>query len=893
MGTGTVSEALHLINEKVKSLDAMVFQHLTENYEDLFNKASDIDGLHCSLRTVESKITVLSNSVGKLKRKVDVPFETLKFHLVLFRRLKEANDVLRKISTIALLTKRMQSRSMDFSKSASYVSESEYLFSLMDWEGVHLLESYKLTVEHFREDLVSQAWTLINTSYDASDQVQLGRGLQVFQHLGHLLDVTCRLLHQWQAEFKSALTDAVDVNALTQKLRGRQSSSITLGPGGASFLSVGSQATAFHVAIWTSLDGIMDKLELLLSRYRLLALTLLKKRDASISPAHPVSLLHLDDSPDPHPSLAELLLHDLISSGSTLGNDNCMSQIVLLFAPSNRTSLCRHLSMIDVATNGTLDCFMEELKSLLSSSEGIMGWAFDRLSDRLTLASELSPQVKDALEGEYPKLLKLVLDLSRRLQQTRHPDELNEPKVGVKPAAPSETFPKCILRMLAHFETSYLSRSLSRLFDQVGMAFPSTNQPFGFDPSQLDGLVQSAVSELAYAAVQYDLLCKVSRNISKTISLCVTKAEYLIYVGTLACQIVEPQTREQARNIQLINSMCSFGTQLELICYRRLRNLPLLQFYNGRIPSPLRTISCALENRVNTLCVGVLQPLLQSVDEAIRETLTMMHQEDVSGMNLGDTCHPKTSSHYMQLLQHLVSRVRRQYLSDLSQTSVGPSAFSRSSGKPSCCMESDGPKCFACGEAALQTAIRPFVTRWVDAFLYNAALVYPVNEHDLLRLAADCAEFELALAPLFASDLGFTWSTSVPEAHRRLNAFRRILSMKTHDLVNVFNPGSEELLAAVCDENLLPPSLLCQHLFSRASQDIRPPHETVGWSITQYVDWMLTGPSESKRLTLLRDSLAEYAREIQATQQKEYPHMFLVLRTFLQRPDDPSVLQKF
>lgn len=886
-----VSEALHVINEQIRSFDTHIFRHLTENYEELFTRASDIDGLHYSLQSMEAKVAAFSNSVDTIKRKIDVLYETLKFHVTLFRRLKATNDVLRKISRIALLTKRIQSRSADLTKSAEYVNELEYLFSFLDWEGVHILESSKRSMEHFREDMVSQAWTLINTSYDASDQVQLGRGLQVFQHLGQLRDVTCSLLHRWQSEFISALTDGVDVNTLTQTSRGRQLSSIASGPGRASSLSFGNQAAAFHVALWTSLDGIMDKLELLLSRCRLLALTLLRKRDTSVSSVDSSSSMLLDDSADPHPSLAALLLHDLITNGCTQDNDSSSSLLVLLFASADFTSLCLRLSMIDTTTKGLLNGPLEELKSQLVSSEGMMGWAFDYVSEQLINASEHSPQIKEALEGEYPKLLKLALDLSRRIQQTHLSGELKETNLKVKPALPSETsLPACVLRMLAHFETAYLSRSLSRLFDQVGMAFPSANHTFGFDPSQLDCLIQSSASELAYAAVHYDLLCKVSRNLSKTISLCATKVEYLISVGSLACQITESQTKEQENNIQLINSICSFGTQLELICCRRLRNLPVLQSCNKRIPSPMYVISDALETRVNNLCVGILQPLLQSIDEAVRQTLTTMHREDFVSL----TNDSRTSSNYMQILQHLMSRVRRQYLSTLSQTSLaGPSVFSASSGIPSCCIESDGPKCFTCGEAALQRALRPFLIRWVDAFLYNAALVCPVSEHGLLRLAADCAEFELALAPLFAPNLGSTWCTSVPEAHRRLDAFRHILSMKTQDLINAFTPGDEMSLATGCDIRLLPPSLVCQHLFSRASKEIPSPHEAAGWSTTHYINWILTQSSEPKRLTLLRDTLKEYALEIQTSRQKEYPPMYLVLRTLLQCFDDASVLQTF
>ncbi|CAH8446635.1 unnamed protein product [Dicrocoelium dendriticum] len=125
----------------------------------------------------------------------------------------------------------------------------------------------------------------------------------------------------------------------------------------------------------------MDKLELMLSHCRLLALTLLRKRDTSVSSVDSSSSVLLDDSADPHPSLAEQLLHDLITSGFTQDNNSCFSLVVLLFASADLTSLRRRLSMIDVTTKGVLDGSPEELKSQLASSGGFMCWAFDHVSE--------------------------------------------------------------------------------------------------------------------------------------------------------------------------------------------------------------------------------------------------------------------------------------------------------------------------------------------------------------------------------------------------------------------------------------------------------------------------------------------------------------------------------
>ncbi|KAG5451187.1 hypothetical protein CSKR_201359, partial [Clonorchis sinensis] len=123
------------------------------------------------------------------------------------------------------------------------------------------------------------------------------------------------LVEQWQTEFDWILASVVDVNRLTQLVRSQQAGSasgiVASGPGRASLLNAGSQAAAFYVAIWTSLDGIMDKLERLTYHCRLLGVTLLKKSESS---ANCSTIVRLSESFEPHSNLAEVLLHELMTT---------------------------------------------------------------------------------------------------------------------------------------------------------------------------------------------------------------------------------------------------------------------------------------------------------------------------------------------------------------------------------------------------------------------------------------------------------------------------------------------------------------------------------------------------------------------------------------------------
>lgn len=127
-------------------------------------------------------------------------------------------------------------------------------------------------------------------------------------------------------------------------------------------------------------------------------------------------------------------------------------------------------------------------------SDGLLGWFVTCLGALFEPAlRRRSGQLKEAIESEYPRLLKLFLNISGR-QQTL--------------AKPVEAF-------LTPFETAYLGRCLTRLFDRVNSTFLGISASEGNGgnlPRLIDAerMVQTAATELAHsAAVQHELFCKV------------------------------------------------------------------------------------------------------------------------------------------------------------------------------------------------------------------------------------------------------------------------------------------------------------------------------------------------------------------------------------------------
>ncbi|XP_068829173.1 conserved oligomeric Golgi complex subunit 5 isoform X4 [Capricornis sumatraensis] len=256
-------------------------------------------------------------------------------------------------------------------------------------------------------------------------------------------------------------------------------------------------------------------------------------------------------------------------------------------------------------------CFIEEI---VKDGQAEILYTFwnsvtQALSSQFQTATNSSVFLKQAFEGEYPKLLRLYNDLWKRLQQysqniqgsfnasgtadlyadLQHmEDDTQDIFIPKKPDYDPE---KALKDSLQPYEAAYLSKSLSRLFDPINLVFP----PGGRNPpsaDELEGIIKTIASELNVAAVDSNLTLAVSKNVAKTIQLYGVKSEQLA------------------------------------IC---------------------------------VLMGNAVQPLLTSVGDAIEAIIITMHQEDFSG-SLPSSGKPDVPcSLYMKELQGFIVRVMSDY----------------------------------------------------------------------------------------------------------------------------------------------------------------------------------------------------------------------------------------
>ncbi|KAF6085592.1 component of oligomeric golgi complex 5 [Phyllostomus discolor] len=489
-------------------------------------------------------------------------------------------------------------------------------------------------------------------------------------------------------------------------------------------------------------------------------------------------------------------------------------------------------------------CFIEEIVKDGQSEILYTFWnsVTQALHSQFQMATNSSMFLKQAFEGEYPKLLRLFNDLWKRLQQysqniqgkfnatgatdlyvdLQHmEDDAQDIFIPKKPDYDPE---KALKDSLQPYEAAYLSKSLSRLFDPINLVFP----PGGRNPpssDELDGIIKTIASELNVAAVDGDLTLAISKNVAKTIQLYGVKSEQLLSTQGDASQVIGPLTEGQRRNVAVVNSL-----------FRLHQSVTKVVSTQSSFPAAAeQTIISALKT-IHVLMGNAVQPLLTSVADAIEAIIITMHQEDFSG-SLPSSGKPDVPcSLYMKELQGFIARVMSDYF-----------------------------KHFECSDFVFDNT-EAIAQRAIELFIRNASLIRPLGEGGKMRLAADFAQMELAVGPFCrrVSDLG--------KSYRMLRSFRPLLFQT-----------SEHVASSPALGDLIPFSIIIQFLFTRAPAELKSPFQRAEWSHARFSQWLDDHPSEKDRLLLIRGALEAYVQSVRSREGKEFAPVYPIMVQLLQK----------
>ncbi|XP_043800315.1 conserved oligomeric Golgi complex subunit 5 [Apis laboriosa] len=342
------------------------------------------------------------------------------------------------------------------------------------------------------------------------------------------------------------------------------------------------------------------------------------------------------------------------------------------------------------------------------------------LSKVLIERTQGSSFVKQALEGEYPKFLRIFLDLRKRLKERSQ-------SIGIY---------KINHDILLPFENAYLSRSVSRLLDPVHTMFSGEGLP---TQDEIDGLIRTITNELSVSLVDDGLSTVVARNVGKAIRLFCLKCEQGLLVGGEASQVIDSPTTVQQTNVSLANLLYYLSSQIT----RVIANLSGLPSEGSSI------ISIALKE-IDLLTKNILSPLLASINDAIESIILTMHDD----AEFRDPSSPLgkeiNCSLYMRELQGFILRSVNTFLIPYKNQTV----------VAECC--------------------KSVASRCIELFVRHACLLRPLTDFGKAKLIIDFSQIEIAVALLCR---GGQLGSSEQQQYRTLRALKALLPLNADEIV--------------------------------------------------------------------------------------------------------------
>ncbi|XP_024872305.1 conserved oligomeric Golgi complex subunit 5 isoform X2 [Temnothorax curvispinosus] len=598
----SVAQQLNKLGQAIEVLNAELQRQVLANHEDLLSQATWVEKLEGVLFIMQSHIQSLLSAVERLRGKIIDPFNRIEMQTIVLARLHETSDLLRRVSRMQHLSKRLNSQMSsitqgpDIVKAANSLHELEQLMADTDLNGLDVIADDQQAVKTQRATVQRIATHTLTQGLQTMDRTKVSTAVQVFQNLGIIGGAVDTTIDSTLAEIERISTESLDVSLVTNQDFGKRGA-----PGRATIPSPGSSGN-LRTRIWENL---------------------------------------------------ERLFQDTLYT-------HCL-QIELL----QRVLLEHHMQ----GFHDLSEKFWDKVNALLAKV--------------LIERAQGSSFVKQALEGEYPKFLRIFLDLSKRLKERSH-------SIGIYGIERNVLLP---------FENAYLSRSVSRLLDPVHNMFSGEGLP---THDEIDSLIRMITNELSVSLVDDGLSTVVSRNVGKAIRLFCLKCEQSVVTGGEASQVIDSPTTGQQTNVTLGNLLHYLSSQTN----RVIANLA------GGLPSEGSVVITTALKETDELTKNLLAPLLTSISDAIESIILTMHDDP----EFRDTSSPLGKeigcSLYMRELQGFILRSVNTFLLPYKN------------------------------QVVVAESCKAVASRCIELFVRHACLLRPLTDFGKAKLLVDFAQIE-------------------------------------------------------------------------------------------------------------------------------------------------------
>ncbi|XP_075265879.1 conserved oligomeric Golgi complex subunit 5-like [Convolutriloba macropyga] len=472
----------------------------------------------------------------------------------------------------------------------------------------------------------------------------------------------------------------------------------------------------------------------------------------------------------------------------------------------------------DSATNycSFLELVAAENEDLVSL-ESYFRFVQNLLKTEFSKCASNSSTLKQIIESEYPKFLKSFLNLR---DKTASYCELNSDSMGISDYSrgSANTIQNGWKKCLDDFLSAYLSRSLSRLFDPVNLAFSKKDVKLP-NSDETNAILGGITSELNVVQFDTDLTAAVCKNVAKMLNLFAIKAEEIVPASSPDCwQLLTSMNDTQQFMVSVANSVYAF----------RANAIEVLEKVSLS-PNCKIILNPSIEKLESTV-LNILHTWLSHAQNYVKDIIKTLHKEKFV-LESTAIATDKTSL-YIRELSAFTQRVYQSYLSKFT--------------------------CYNCVENACDEIFK----NCSEFLMLHVAMICEVNEPGFSVISKDIEQFEISMKQLYPSS---------NYSFKSLRLFSTIVNYEPEALVELLKTS-----------DLIKPSIVLMVLFSRAYPEITPPHVAADMDNLDMSKWFDDHPMEKDRIAFFNSGLEAYVQKVRNEGVKEYSKFYRHLRSMLQ-----------
>ncbi|XP_017779416.1 PREDICTED: conserved oligomeric Golgi complex subunit 5 [Nicrophorus vespilloides] len=240
----SITEQVTKLGEGIELLTKELQKQVLEKHDDLLKQANHATKLENVLNTMNNHVENLFANAERLKTQIAGPYEALESHTKVLSRLHLASHILRQVSRIQQLSKRLSNTS-DPVRKATILQELEQLASDSDLVDVDAATLALRNVRSEQQKVVKLANSLLTQGVINENSAQTSTALQIFSNLGTLKSAIENVVSIAAEECRESLKTTFDARVNVDSLANKKA-----GPGRANLTS----SQGFRIRIWADLE---------------------------------------------------------------------------------------------------------------------------------------------------------------------------------------------------------------------------------------------------------------------------------------------------------------------------------------------------------------------------------------------------------------------------------------------------------------------------------------------------------------------------------------------------------------------------------------------------------------------------------------------------------------